>query len=280
MAPKTLAVTARNNIFQKVETLKRNREKRNSERLFVVEGVALLNSLMAHDWQVEAFLFARGAKLSDWARGLLASNRAHVHYELHPELMDELSDKEETSELLALVRIPEDDPEKILVKNNDIVIVFDRPNNPGNLGSSLRSCDCFGIKGAFVTGHAADIYHPHAVRGTMGALFGLPVVRVPSQTEIVNWVEKTREHVPNLKIIGTSAKAEKMVDECDLTGPVLIVAGNETFGMSKGWWAACDETVKIPIGGVVSSLNVSCALSIVLYEAVRQRYKERRRPAG
>ena len=72
-------------------------------------------------------------------------------------------------------------------------------------------------------------------------------------------------------IVGTSARGEKMIDQVDLTGPVAIVIGNETFGMSKAWRENCDVLVKIPIYGGASSLNVGSAATVCFYEAARQR---------
>ena len=72
-------------------------------------------------------------------------------------------------------------------------------------------------------------------------------------------------------MVGTSAKGDGLISEIDLTGPTLLVIGNETFGMSKAWKAGCDKLAKIPIYGAASSLNVGCAASICLYEIARQR---------
>lgn len=73
------------------------------------------------------------------------------------------------------------------------------------------------------------------------------------------------------RLLGTSARAQKTIAEVDLTAPVALLIGNETFGLSKGWRADCDELVRIPIFGAASSLNAGCAASICLYEIARQR---------
>lgn len=151
------------------------------------------------------------------------------------------------------------------------MVVFDRPSSPGNLGSSLRSADAFGADGVIITGHAVDIYDPFVVRGSMGALFALPVATAQSHLEVANWVRTAGESGFDYQIIGSSGKAESFSNEQSFLRSTVLVMGNETVGMSKGYWEICNAVVKIPIGGALSSLNVSCAASILLYEIARQR---------
>jgi 23S rRNA (uridine2479-2'-O)-methyltransferase len=271
VAPKTVKIYSENNHYQRAEVLKRNREKRTRYGEFLIEGVAIINQAIKHCWPLKAFFYARGGKLSDWARGVLHDSSAECHFELPPKLMQKLSDKEETSELLAIAKMPENDPQRIPAKAQGLVVVFDRPNSPGNLGSSVRSCDAFQADGVVVTGHAADIYHPQAVRGTMGALFALPIVRLESHKEVAAWVETLRGQGFPYQVVGTSARAEKYLEQQAFSAPTVLIMGNETYGLSNNYRALCDSIVKIPIAGAVSSLNVSCAASITLYEIQRQR---------
>jgi TrmH family RNA methyltransferase len=185
--------------------------------------------------------------------------------------MEELSDKDETSELMAIIESRTLSPSAIPARPGGLVVVFDRPSSPGNLGSSIRSADAFGADGIIVTGHAVDIYDPHAVRGSMGAVFALPVTTAPSHREVKEWVDKARSDGFDYQIIGSSGKASEMVYSIGFLRPTVLILGNETVGMSQGYWDICDAVVKIPIGGALSSLNVSCAASILLYEVSRQR---------
>jgi TrmH family RNA methyltransferase len=188
-----------------------------------------------------------------------------------PELMAELSDKDETSEILALIVQQKLSPDAIKPSENGLVVVFDRPASPGNLGSSIRSADALGAQGIIISGHAVDIYDPFVVRGSMGALFALPVTTTASHLGVKEWVESARSQGIEYQVIGSSGKADSLVYDVDFTQPTVLVMGNETVGMSKGYWDICTTTIKIPIGGALSSLNVSCAASILLYEVVRQR---------
>src|SRR5687768_1602292 len=108
MAPRVIRVHTENNDYQYVETLRRNRAKRHRAQEFVVEGVRAINGALAAGWEIAAFLYARERRLSGWATDIIAASTARAHLELTTPLMEKLSDKEETSELLAVVAMPEE----------------------------------------------------------------------------------------------------------------------------------------------------------------------------
>lgn len=100
-----IQIGARNATFQQIETLKRNREKRHKQGLFFVESVHAIEQAVYHRWQFEAICYARGVRLSGWARDMLSKAGAAHHYEMSQELMAELSDRDEPCELIALIRM-------------------------------------------------------------------------------------------------------------------------------------------------------------------------------
>ncbi len=265
-----LKMSVRNAAFQRFETLRRNREKRTRERLFFVEGVHPIEQAIAGGWAFEAIGFAAGKRLSGWAMDMRSKAKAETEYEIAPELMAELSDRDDPCELIALVRQRTDGLKQMAERANEksLFVLFDRPQNPGNLGTVIRSADAFGADGLIVTGHGADLYDPQCLRATIGAIFHMPVAAMASAEEALAWLDSLSVRPT---VVGTSAKGECLISELDLTGPTLLVIGNETFGMSKAWKAGCDRLAKIPIHGAASSLNVGCAASICLYEIARQR---------
>jgi len=261
--------------------LKRNRNKRHRFGEFFLEGVRGINAARAHGWGILALAYAADQRLSNWAQTVLTEQKAATHLELSPHLMEKLSEREDPSELLAIVGIPDDNPDRITLgrtgRSGDgaqaLVMIFDRPVSPGNLGSIIRSCDALGADGLIVTGHGADVYDPATVRASAGSLFALPTVRLPSHAEAAAWVDHLTHKSGGTRpqIIGASGDGDLTIDEIDLTLPTVLVAGNETKGLSTGYRALCDTLVRIPMAGAADSLNVACAASIVLYEAARQR---------
>jgi tRNA G18 (ribose-2'-O)-methylase SpoU len=268
-----LRVTTRNARFQQWLSLLDNRTKRTRSGQFVIQGVRPITLAVRHGWTIHSLIHPVGRPLSDWATGLLGDPALHgERVAMAPELVGELADRtEEVPELLAVAGQPPDRLDRIPVGPDFLGVVFDRPTSPGNIGTVIRSADAFGAAGLVIAGHGADPYDPKAVRASTGSLFALPVVRVPAPSVVLEWVADLRASGVPVRVVGTDETGAYDVAEHDLTGPTLLVAGNETTGMSAAWRDACDVVVRIPIGGAASSLNVASATSVVLYEAARQR---------
>ncbi|MDQ3855687.1 MAG: RNA methyltransferase [Chloroflexota bacterium] len=271
MQRRVIRVRSENQAFQHAETLKRNRTKRQRHREFFLEGVRPIDQALKAGWQVSSFLYSRDRRLSGWAEDVLASSQARTYYELSWPLMEKLSGKEESSELIALVAMPDDDLARIPMRPDLLVVVFDRPTSPGNLGTLIRSSDALGAHGLIITGHAADVYAPEAISATTGSLFSLPVVRLASHGDLVPWLEGIGERLGKVQLVGTDEAATVDVASHDYTGPTVLAVGNEKWGLSSAYRELCDLLVRIPMSGAASSMNVSCAASIVLYEVGRQR---------
>jgi len=271
MPARKIKVIKRDNNFQHIEVLKRNREKRSRYGEFLVEGVKSINRLVEYGWEINSFIYASDKPLSNWARDILNKSKAKTHFELSGELMADLSDKEDPSELLAVAAMPEDSLSRIRLHERLLLVIFDRPSNPGNLGTIIRTCDSLRADGLIITGHCVDLYDPQTIRASVGSLFAVPVIRVPSQNELLPWLGDIRSQYADFRISGTDERAEVDIDAHDFTGPLAFVLGNETDGMSRAYRELCDEMIRIPIYGSATSLNVACAGAIVLYEIDRQR---------
>jgi TrmH family RNA methyltransferase len=264
-----LRVTTRNAAFQQWQALLTSRTKRHRAREFVVHGVRPIGLAVEHGWRIRTLLHPAGRPLSGWAGQMLERAASATRVAMAPDLLRELGGKmtDEPPELLAVVGLPDDDLARI---PRSLVVVFDRPTSPGNLGMLIRSADAFGASGVIVTGHAADPYDPQAIRASTGSLFSVPVVRATSHREVLDWAGD------GFQVVGTDEHGDVDVAEVDYTGPTLLVVGNETRGLSDGWRRACDRLARIEMGGSASSLNAAAAATVVLYEAARQR----RRPAA
>ncbi|GIF07179.1 TrmH family RNA methyltransferase [Actinoplanes siamensis] len=269
---RTLRISTRNATFQQWQALLTNRTKRHRAGEFLVQGVRPITLALEHGWPVHALLVDDHRRLSGWSREMLDRAPGAARFAVDAELMRELGGKDEESpELLAVVGMPADDLSRIPAGPRMLTLVFDRPTTPANVGALIRSADAFGASGLVVTGHAADPYDPKAVRASTGSLFALPVVQVASHREVVDEVITLRRGGLPVEILGSDEAGEVDLADHDLTGPKVIVVGNETRGLSGAWRAACDRILRIPMTGAASSLNAAAAGSIVLYEAARQR---------
>lgn len=261
-------VTARNATFQHWQALLTNRTKRQRAGELLVQGVRPITLAVEHGWPVRSLLHPDRQRLSGWAESILDRVPA-ARVAVAPELLQELGGKDEhPPELLAVVALPDDRIDRIPAGPDLLMVAFDRPTSPGNLGTLIRSADAFGASGVVVTGHAADPYDPRSVRASTGSLFAVPVVRLASHQQVRSWLAAS---VVAGTVIGTDEHGEVEVAAHDFTGPTVVAVGNETRGLSTGWRQACDRMVRIPIAGAASSLNAAAAATVVLYEAVRQR---------
>jgi tRNA G18 (ribose-2'-O)-methylase SpoU len=260
-------VTTRNASFQQWEALLTNRTKRHRAGEFLVHGVRPISLAVDHGWEIRDLIYPDRQALSSWARSILQRSGARP-VAMAAELVAELADKE-TAELIAVVAIPE--PPEIGPDPHLLAVVFDRPSTPGNVGTLIRSADAFGAAAVIITGHAADPYDPKAVRASTGSLFALPVIRADGHAEVLAWISRLRAGGLPVQIVGTDEHGTVDVADHDLTGPRVLLVGNETHGLSAGWREAADAMVRIPITGAASSLNAAAAATVVLYEATRQR---------
>jgi 23S rRNA (uridine2479-2'-O)-methyltransferase len=266
-------VTNRNATFQQWQALLGNRTKRHRSGEFIVQGVRPISLALEHRWDFTALLRPISARPSQWAEEVWRAAPGR-RFELADELLAELAerDADERPELVAVVRMPDDDLDRLVTPGRPALIaVFDRPSTPGNIGTLIRSLDAFGGTGLVVAGHAADPYDPQAVRASTGSLFAVPTVRVSAATDVVAWVTTQRESGLEFTVFGTDEGGETDLRAVDFVGPTIVVIGNETRGMSSTWREACDRLLSIPMVGSASSLNAATAGSIVLHEALRQR---------
>lgn len=264
--PSVLRVTSRNASFQQWQALGSSRAKRQRAGEFLIQGVRPITLAVEHKWPLRALLYDASRQLSRWAAGILAASGAR-QVAMSPDLLGELGEKQDAPpELVAVAAMPPDDLARIPPAPDLLAVAFDRPSSPGNIGTLIRSADAFGAHGLIVTGHAADPYDPRSVRAATGSLFALPVVRAPGHAEVISWAR-----TQHALIVGTDEHGAADIAGIALSGPVLLVVGNEASGLSAAWRQACDVIGRIPITGAASSLNAASAAAVVLYEAARQR---------
>lgn len=269
---KMININNKNNIFQRFETLKTNRKKRYKYNEFLVEGVRSLNEAVKNGWRIKSFICDKN-HLSDWASDMIQDVRTDANYCLTPELMSELSDKGETSELMAVIEMREDTLQSVRLSENPFIVLFDRPSNKGNLGTMIRSCDALGADMLIITGHAVDLYDPGVVVSAMGSFFNMPVIRVSDNQALFQYRELLKNTYPGFLTVGTTAHREHPLYSVDFTKPLMLMMGNETMGLNKAFKECCDVLCTIPMSekSYATSFNVSCAASVLMYEVTRQR---------
>ena len=271
---RTERVITKNATYQKFEVLKSNRNKRYKYQEFLVEGVRNINEAVKKGWNIKSILYVDDINLSDWAKGIISSTSTEINYILSEVLMKELSGKEVTSEIMAIIGMRVDNLDSLVLSNNPMIALFDRPSNKGNLGTIIRSCDALGVECLILTGHAVDLYDTDVVVSSMGSFFNMQIVRVPETQKVLDFIAGMHRRYPTFNTIGTTAHKEHPIYDLDLSGPVLFMIGNETDGLCNTFKDCCDLLATIPMAesSYASSFNVGCAATVMFYEASRQRY--------
>jgi TrmH family RNA methyltransferase len=269
--------------FQLLEALRHNRKKRTQRGELLIEGVQAINRAIEHDWPIRAVLVPEGADLSAWARSVSSACPDAAHHTVRADLFARLADRDEAPELILVGAIAEPPLEELRPPDDGIVVVIDRPSSPGNLGTIVRTSDALGAAAVLAVGHGAHLYDPRTVRASVGSLFALPVRHVPGPGELATWLQHWRDRQP-VTVFATDEDGELDVadleeldevtddDDLDQTAarrPSMLLLGTERSGLSRGLRDLADMTVRIPMAGSASSLNVAVAHAIVLHALTR-----------
>ena len=248
-----------NDEFQLLEALLTNRRKRRQQGVFLVHGVRAIESAIEAGWPLRNLLMKESAS-SRWARELAdRAPRAEIVV-VADALLDRLSQREGGAEVVAVAEIKDRDVATLAVKDGPLVVA-EGVQSPGNLGMILRSGNALGAAGVVVTGHAADLYDPQTVRASTGALFELPFAQAASVKAVMAQVA--------VRAVGLHPEGE-VIDDVDLSPPLLLVAGTESTGLSRAALDACDALASIPMTESTASLNVGTAVAVALAEIARR----------
>lgn len=269
--PISIDLNKETNEVQRVIALKENRNKRHRYRQFVIEGRLALDEAWKKGWKIHSVFYSREKSLSRWAESHLQRGEYQTAYALTDALMEKISDKTESSEMLAIVEQPICNFESFEPKSGDVIVVLDEPKSPGNLGMMIRSCVAFGASAVLISGHGADEFDPQCIRASRGTFFSIPIYRVAGvkafQQRLEEWKKKS-----DLWVIASGNQGSTPLEKAKLNADILfLVLGNETHGISAGYEQLADQFVQISLGGEFNSLNIAAAGSIFLYEIFRQR---------
>jgi RNA methyltransferase, TrmH family len=245
------------------------RAERTEQGDCAIEGVHLVEEAIRSGLRFRAVFFRQSAE--DRAERLLPQIGAHVETLLLPDkLFDGAVPSERPQGVAALVRLKESSLDDVLERVQvGPVVVVGGLQDPGNLGTILRSAEAFGSAGAVLGEGTVSMFNSKAMRASAGSVFRLPVVLTKAADGLQNAASKLRAQ--GVRLIATSSHQGTPLDQATLTGPCAIFIGSEGAGLPRTLVAQVDETVAIPHSPRVESLNAGVAASILLYEAARQR---------
>ncbi|MBU5673294.1 TrmH family RNA methyltransferase [Paenibacillus brevis] len=243
-------------------------EKKQRDKLgkYILEGIHLVKEALEADADVECVCYELEAGIPA-ELAAAASARLDVDWiGVSAAIIAKCSDTKTPQPVFAVVRKHAGSAQPLLEAAAGLVVVLDGVQDPGNVGTIIRTADAVGADGVIVGAGCADIYGPKVLRATMGSLFHLPVIH-----------GKLEELLPQAKgrgirLAGTSLQAAVNCFAYDFTGPTWLLFGSEGAGLSPAVRALMDDGLIIPMRGQAESLNVAMAASVLLYEALRQRH--------
>jgi TrmH family RNA methyltransferase len=243
---------------------------RESGGLAGIEGPNLLKEALRAGLRIDCVFAAQG---TDAMREVLALPLEIEVLAMPKELIDSALTTEAPQSIAALVEPPDWTWAHIVgahrpggtERKPGLVVVLDSLQDPGNLGTILRSAEAFGADGVICLPGTVSAWNPKAVRASAGSIFRLPVLAVSAQECFAQLLEA------GVKIWTTTVKAAPAANLIDLAGPVALLIGNEGNGVSDHLAALATGRLTIPCPGPVESLNAAVAASVLLYEASRQR---------
>lgn len=245
---------------------------RQGHQAFLAEGTRLVNEALQMPETVEALLVDVSAEIADeWVE---RGKTLHLPVvELSPQAFATVSDTVTPQGVMAVVKRPRMEETSQGSNYRNHVLLLDGLQDPGNVGTLLRTAEAFGIEEVCCGSGTADPFSPKVVRASMGAVFRLRLLGESSTVYIDAW----KRDFPDGAVVICDADAPLACQEHDFRHPALIVIGSEATGPSQAVLALSDTRVQIPMTEAVESLNAAVAGSVVLYEAYRQRQTERAR---
>ena len=229
-----------------------------------IEGMHLLEEAIRAGLKLSSVFVSESA--TERARKLLPQLSAHTETLLLPDEIFASAVPTETPQgIAALVKVKSFALDDALVPAPALLVIAAGLQDPGNLGTIVRSAEAFAATGLLLAERTVSPWNWKAVRASAGSMFRLPVVKV-TLAEALAEVKRR-----GLRVLATSSHKGTQIGECDLRGSVAIIIGNEGAGLPKDVLAQADEAVCIPQSPKVESLNAGIATSIILYEASRQR---------
>ncbi|KGM97306.1 RNA methyltransferase [Clostridium novyi A str. 4552] len=258
-------IESKDNTLIKYVRKLRKKKYRVQEEKFLVEGFRFVEEALKSTFKVSHVLVGESAreKCDSFNIFNIVSENTKISL-VRDEILKELCETNNPQGIIAIVN-----NKTINIEDkNGFYVLADKVQDPGNMGTIIRSANASGALGVIVTKGTVDIYNDKTLRSTMGSIFKIPIIE-DNEFQIIN-VLKSK----GFKLIVSSLDTENNFFDIDLTGKVIICVGNEGNGVSDEVYSLGDEKVKIPMPGDAESLNAGVAASIMMYEVVRQNHNK------
>ena len=257
-----MLITSKDNeIIKHIRKLK-DKKERDISNEFIVEGIKMLEEAINEGADIKTVVvcddcLGNSKIATDLLYEIAKENIIYV-----PEkIFNLISDVKTPQGILAVIK--KSDTSKIEY-TDDLFLILDNIQDPGNLGTIIRTADSINLKQIIVPKGSADSYNPKVVRSSMGAIFRVKVIEVDDLVKAIKEMKKNK-----IKVLATDLRTDKSIYDVNYEKSAIVI-GNEANGVSEKVLELADERIKIPMSGKTESLNAAVATGIILYNAVRK----------
>lgn len=251
---------SKDNKLVKLALKLKKKKYREEENLFLAEGVRFVESAIENR-SVKYILYSEKLYSTNGYERVLKDDIDS--YMVDESVLKDICDTENPQGVVAICIKKEYSLDDIL---KNIIVIVDGVQDPGNLGTIIRTCDAAGAHGIVMLKGTVDLYNPKVLRSTMGSIFHIPIVFVNDLVDISGILLQNEYN-----ILAASLDGDKSLYEYDFSAKTAVILGNEASGVKKENMSLATHLVLIPMEGSSESLNVAIANSVIVYEALRQR---------
>ena len=254
-----------NELVKNIKKLK-DKKYRDLENVYIVEGIKMVKEAILENSSIKQIIICDDCEKSDLiSKEMMYEIAKYDCIYVTNKIFKYITEVQSPQGVMAIIE--KNNKDKEINYNEDIIVALDDIQDPGNLGTILRTVDSIGLSQILVSKGTADPYNPKVVRSTMGAIYRVKVIECDNLKETLKEIKKNK-----FKILVTSLDDSKSVYDIKYYKKVIVI-GNEANGVEEEIVKLADEKIKIPMLGKTESLNASVAAGIILYEYVRQKIK-------
>ncbi|GAB6099166.1 RNA methyltransferase [Halanaerocella petrolearia] len=241
---------------------------RRQEGEFVLEGIRIIEEAIKEETEIKQVFYSDYLLRNQRGKELLHNLEGDSTqvYQITDDLLQKVADTTSPQGILAIVKQVDYNLTDLLTGKQKLFVIADQVQDPGNLGTIIRTADGVGADGVITTKGTVSLYNQKTIRATMGSLFRLPVYR---ENKLEELKKKLIEN--QIELVVADLQGDTYHYDIDYSQSVAVVAGNEGHGPRQDLIDEADELIKIPLVGGAESLNVAMATGVILYEALRQR---------
>lgn len=264
--------SGQNQVIKEIKSLK-EKKYRDQKGLYFIEGIRFVEEALKENVEITKILISDklidvngGKEILEKVENAKCLNISSM-YSVPNKLYLELTDTENPQGILAVLRKKQTNIEEVY-DNNNFFVVLDSIQDPGNMGTIIRTADAAGATGIVVSKGCVDVYNPKVLRSTMGSLFHIPICYSENILETLKSMKDK-----GIRLCAAHLKGNRNYFELGYKDNIAIIVGNEANGISDDIAAISNELVKIPMAGKSESLNASVAAGLLMYEVLRHKFK-------